>query len=198
MGEACKTVESVPNEFHCSLDDVAWLAVQGPDAGTFLQAQLTSDVLALLPMRRQLSAWCSPKGRVLATLQVLCIDSEQYLLRVPAALAQGLARRLGMYVLRARVQVSISDHCTVGIRLTEAHARAAGLPLEPYDIAQLPTTASAGQAPDEGGTDASLGPANVHAFRPDDTEFRHELLGSADGLPLLRSLLAAAGAPAPA
>ena len=78
------------------------LAVTGPDAGSFLQNQLSSDVGEVTAVRGQLSAWHDAKGRVLAVLRVLPWHAG-YVLVMPTRLAPPVEQRLRMYVLRARV-----------------------------------------------------------------------------------------------
>ena len=45
------------------LPDNALIAITGDDAASFLQGQLTNDVLALAPAQAQWTGWCSPKVR---------------------------------------------------------------------------------------------------------------------------------------
>jgi len=96
------------------LADLAVLRFQGNDAVTFLQGQLTNDVVHLAPAKACLAAWCSAKGRVLATLVVWreAPDAQGagdtcYAL-VQADVAQALAQRLSMFVLRAQVKIEIA------------------------------------------------------------------------------------------
>src|SRR5581483_3297535 len=44
------------------------IRISGSDGAAFLQSQLSNDVSALSPGRAQLSSYCTPQGRVLATL----------------------------------------------------------------------------------------------------------------------------------
>jgi folate-binding protein YgfZ len=85
--------------------DNALLAVTGDDATTFLQGQLTNDVAALRPGEAQWTGWCSPKGRLLATL-LLARRPDGYLAMLPAELAPAIAKRLSMYVLRSKVKIA--------------------------------------------------------------------------------------------
>jgi folate-binding Fe-S cluster repair protein YgfZ len=93
------------------VDDLAVLQFDGPDATTFLQGQLSSDVAALAPGTLQRSTYNSPKGRVLASLVLARPDGGDGFRAVVAAdLAASMARRLAMYVLRAKVKVaSLAD-----------------------------------------------------------------------------------------
>jgi folate-binding protein YgfZ len=80
------------------------LRVSGADAGTFLQGQLTNDVGELDGDRAQLSAYCTPQGRMLASL-LAWHDDGGYLLQLPRELCDGIRMRLQRYVLRARVKI---------------------------------------------------------------------------------------------
>jgi folate-binding protein YgfZ len=85
------------------------LSFTGPDAATFLQGQLSSDIKALAPGTGQRSTYNSPKGRMLATLFVGRPSDpapDRYIALVAADLAAALARRLAMYVLRSKVAVA--------------------------------------------------------------------------------------------
>jgi tRNA-modifying protein YgfZ len=108
----------------CDLGALAALAVTGFDAASFLQGQLTSDVAALAPGSSQLSAWCSPKGRVLATFTLRRIAADHFELLLPRLLLEAVQRRLTLFVLRAKVAIhDASDAtCRIGIGGPQAHA----------------------------------------------------------------------------
>ena len=81
------------------------LSVTGDDAREFLHAQLTNDIRNLPADRAALAGWCSAKGRLLATF--LVIPSPQgFLLQLARDLAAPVAKRLAMFVLRAKVKVA--------------------------------------------------------------------------------------------
>jgi hypothetical protein len=89
--------------------DEASLWVQGADATSFLQGQLTNDIQQVGATSGQLATYCTAKGRVLATFYVWPHDNG-YVLRLPAELADAIRKRLRMYVLRAQVVIEdISD-----------------------------------------------------------------------------------------
>jgi folate-binding protein YgfZ len=108
----------------CDLGAQAALAVTGADAATFLQGQLTSDVAALAPGSSQLSAWCSPKGRVLATFTLRRIAADHFELLLPRLLLEAVHRRLTLFVLRAKVAIHDASEatCRIGIGGPAAHA----------------------------------------------------------------------------
>ncbi len=86
------------------LSDHATLEFDGPDARSFLQGQLTIDVVGLAPDDVQIGGYCTPKGRLLAVFLVWSYAAGLRLL-VPRVLAPSLQKRLSTYVLRAKVAV---------------------------------------------------------------------------------------------
>lgn len=89
------------------LTDLGVLTVAGPEANAFLQKQLTSDVGQVSPGAAQLSGYCTPKGRLLATFLVV-LHGEEYRLVLPRALACFVETRLRKYVLRSKVTITDS------------------------------------------------------------------------------------------
>jgi len=81
------------------------LSVKGDDAREFLHAQLTNDIQGLAPDRAALAGWCSAQGRLLATFLVIPAP-QGFLLQLARDLAPGVARRLGMFVLRLKVKIA--------------------------------------------------------------------------------------------
>jgi folate-binding protein YgfZ len=81
------------------------VSVTGADAADFLQNQLTSDVRQVSKAVAQLSGYCNPKGRLIATFLV-ALQEETYRLIAPAELVPVLAARLKKFVLRAKVAIT--------------------------------------------------------------------------------------------
>ena len=54
--------------FAADLAGFQGFTVSGADATTFLQGQLTNDVVKLSVGQQQRTGYCTPKGRLLATL----------------------------------------------------------------------------------------------------------------------------------
>lgn len=88
------------------LDDWGLIRASGPDARSFLHSQLTQDIEHLQPGQARLAAWCSAKGRLLATFVVWCDGPEDLLLACSADLLPAVLKRLSMFVLRARCKLS--------------------------------------------------------------------------------------------
>lgn len=102
----------------------ALLVASGEDAASFLHGQFTNDVLKLAAGRLQWNGYCSPKGRLLATF-LLWKEGDHYLMQLPATVQEPVQKRLGMFVLRAKVK--LADASTASIRLGLAGAGAAAL-----------------------------------------------------------------------
>lgn len=79
------------------------IAVSGPDAGKFLQAQLMSDVAALAPGQWHWSGWLTPKGRVIAVMAVLRLDEDRFLLLVPDHPVDALKAALQRFLFRSKL-----------------------------------------------------------------------------------------------
>jgi folate-binding protein YgfZ len=94
-----------------ALQSLAVVRVGGPDAESFLQGQLTSDI-ARLDSTTQLAACTTPQGRVIAILRIRRHEDAIYLL-VPAVLRTSLVERLRKFVLRARVRIELLDAWSV-------------------------------------------------------------------------------------
>ncbi len=95
----------MPSDLLADLSHNALLEVSGDDAAAFLHAQFTNDVQALEPEASQWNGWCSAKGRLLATF-LLARHGEEYFILLPAEIAAPIAKRLAMFVLRAKVKIA--------------------------------------------------------------------------------------------
>lgn len=92
----------------------AALRVRGADAGPFLNNLLSCELPDDAPRR---GALCNPKGRILATLVVAPEPPDGYLLILSRDLLAPLTKRLGMYVLRSKVEIlaTEADEVLLGI-----------------------------------------------------------------------------------
>ena len=86
--------------------DWGLILAEGPDVGTFLQGQLTNDVLLLPVGQARFSGYCSAKGRLMASFIVQKFSSEKYLLICHKDLLQVIIKRLSMFVMRAKVKLT--------------------------------------------------------------------------------------------
>ena len=100
------------------------LNVSGTDADSFLQGQLTQDISRLLEGSSLPAAWCTPKGRVVATMKLIRSGDSTDLL-LPDAIATTFLQRISIYKLRADVQLEIRTD-RQGIAIDSAAERGGG------------------------------------------------------------------------
>ncbi|MDY0272998.1 MAG: folate-binding protein [Advenella sp.] len=93
--------------FQSDLSHFTVFSVTGADANSFLQGQLTQDIELATENHAVLSAYCSPKGRVLGSFLIwkeVSADNEPTLkFLVRNDIAESLLKRLRMYVMRSKV-----------------------------------------------------------------------------------------------
>jgi len=101
----------------------------GADALTFLHGQVTHDVLGMPADQGRLAAYCSAKGRMLASMVMWHGQDEAgqacVLAIVHASVAEALIKRLRMFVLRAKVQIAQMQASVSGVWAESAGAQQA-------------------------------------------------------------------------
>ena len=83
------------------------LAVAGPDAEAFLQAQLMNDVRLLAPGQWHWSGWLSAKGRVIALMALVRTAPDRFLMVLPDFPADEMRMRLQRYVFRSKLVLAV-------------------------------------------------------------------------------------------
>ncbi|MGP1677552.1 MAG: CAF17-like 4Fe-4S cluster assembly/insertion protein YgfZ [Burkholderiales bacterium] len=86
------------------LTHLGLIACRGEDAQSFLHGQLSNDVEKLGPASSEYAAYCSAKGRMLANF-LLWQEDRAYCLELARSLLPAMQKRLGMFVLRAKVKL---------------------------------------------------------------------------------------------
>ncbi len=115
FGAACTEAQAaLAGDAVFDLQHLALIAVDGDEAGEFLQGQLTNDVCEITDTRAQQSAWCSPKGRVLTCLLAFRHDGR-LLLQLPGSLLAQTLARMRMFLLRANA--TLEDAGTSWMRI---------------------------------------------------------------------------------
>ncbi|MBC7755330.1 MAG: folate-binding protein YgfZ [Bdellovibrio sp.] len=93
----------------CDLSQLGMLEISGADAITFLQGQLTNDVKLLLGTNAHYTAYCNPKGRMLALFLAFMHHNSQlgdhHHLQLNRELLEPIMKRLKMYVMRSKVEI---------------------------------------------------------------------------------------------
>ncbi len=103
----------------CALSDLSHLGLiraSGADVRDFLQGQLTSDIRQVDANHSQMSSYCSPKGRMLATFRLFQRGDDIYL-QLPREVLPAILKRLRMFVLRAQVTLDDASDELVSVGL---------------------------------------------------------------------------------
>lgn len=82
------------------------IRAQGEDAAQFLHNQLSQDVLTLDATHARLAAFCTAKGRMLASMLILRPHPDEIWLLCSADVLAPTLKRLSMFVLRSKVKLS--------------------------------------------------------------------------------------------
>lgn len=85
------------------------LTIAGADSTTFAQAQFTSDVRALAPMRWQWSAWLDAQGRARHFFLLMRVEPDRLIAWLPLGGAAPMREALMRFVFRAKVTLGVSD-----------------------------------------------------------------------------------------
>lgn len=96
------------------LTQTALIQISGTDRTVFCQGQFTNDASLVSDCHSQLSAYCSSKGRMLACFRHFQYN-DNYYLALPQELAATLLKRLRLFVLRAKVELTASDWLGLGL-----------------------------------------------------------------------------------
>ena len=130
------------NNILCDLSHLGLLEISGADAVTFLQGQVTNDVSQLNGSNAHYTAYCNPKGRMLA-LFLAFAHYDHLHLQFNRELLEPIMKRLKMYVMRSKVEIKdVSDSIIkFGLNGLEAasmlEAVFSKIPTEDYELASL-------------------------------------------------------------
>lgn len=98
------------------LSHYSLIKTSGGDVIEFLQGQLTNDIKLVTDNIGQLSAYCNPKGRILANFRIFKRDGHIFL-QLHSDILEATLKRLRMFVMRSKVElVDSSDELSrIGI-----------------------------------------------------------------------------------
>lgn len=168
-----------------ALTHLGVLSVSGADAENFLHNQLTNDVLELPTGAMHLGGYCSPKGRLLATL-IIWKSDEDVRLVMPRELLPGIQKRLQMFVLRSKVTLTDISDQTVLIGIAAPDGQKIGFSEVPGLNAVWPSAAGLQRALWMGPVDSAMSLWNTlrHTLSP-ITASRWRWLDIRAGLPMV-------------
>jgi folate-binding protein YgfZ len=99
------------------------LAVEGVDAEKFLQGQITCSSAEVSTTLSSPGAYCTAKGRIVTSFQLLRVDTYRFLLRMRRDLLDSAAQTLSKYIVFSKAKLSRADEL-VGIGLNGPNAAA--------------------------------------------------------------------------
>lgn len=130
----------------CDLSHLGLLQIEGVDALTFLQGQVTNDVKQLNGRNAHYSGYCSPKGRLLALFLAFSHHDHVHL-QLPKELVEPISKRLKMFVMRSKVEIKdMSDQLIkIGLNGPKASALLSSIfpqtPQTDYELVSLENAA---------------------------------------------------------
>lgn len=104
-----------------NLADRGLLEVSGEDAVSFLQNQLTNDITKLDANSHQLTAWCNPKGRVIANFRAFMRDDKIFLI-LAKDLVETVVTKLSRYIMMSKVTITDATDNLVHFGYAGEHA----------------------------------------------------------------------------
>lgn len=174
-------VATTSNNVLCDLNHLGLLELDGADAVSFLQGQVTNDVKMLVGTNAHYTAYCNPKGRMLALFLAFAHHNNQLgdhlHLQFNRELLEPIMKRLKMYVMRSKVNIKDTSDTLFKFGLNGSQAALmlaplfAKIPTEDYEltsldngaILKLPTIADHTRY--QIFTDATNAPAIWHALK---------------------------------
>jgi tRNA-modifying protein YgfZ len=126
----------------CDLSHLTLLELSGADTSNFLQGQVTNDVKLLDGSRAHYTGYCSPKGRLLGLFLAFAHQDHLHL-QMPQSVAEGITKRLRMYVMRSKVTITDTTERIVKIGINGPNVAQllaenfSEVPCEPYELKTL-------------------------------------------------------------
>lgn len=115
------------------------IRARGDDAAAFLHGQLSQDFALLGVPGARLAAYCSPKGRMLASMIGIKRAADEVLLICHHDVLAATLKRLSMFVLRAKVKL---DDASAGFELWGLVGTSALPAGEPWQMLDAPAGVS--------------------------------------------------------
>jgi tRNA-modifying protein YgfZ len=116
-----ETEATARNTVLCDLSHFGVIQFDGEDAPGFLQGQLSNDVTKVNPALGQITAYCSPKGRVMANA-LLLLTAAGYWMQLPQELVEPIRKRLSMFILRSKVNITDLGEKVITLGISGARA----------------------------------------------------------------------------
>lgn len=126
-----------PLEGRTALTHLGVIRAQGEEAARFLHNQLTQDFVLMQPGQARLAAFCTAKGRMLASFIGVAAGPQEILLVTSRDLLAATLKRLSMFVLRSKVKLTdATGECALFGLAGDAALQALQGPREPWSARQ--------------------------------------------------------------
>lgn len=156
MGLTTVMIMTPMQEFHfpdpkalngaAALSHLGIISAEGADAASFLHGQLSQDVTGQPSTQARLAAFCSAKGRMLASFAILRPQPEAFWLLTDGQVLPAALKRLSMFVLRAKAKLGDAAGKLSAVGLVGPSAQALLGDAAPGEAWQVgPHAASGGQ-----------------------------------------------------
>lgn len=132
------SLQAMETGYVSALTDLSLIEVTGENAAEFLHNQLSNDVQHLATTETRLAAYCTPKGRMLASLLFWKTGSSIFL-QLSSTLKTTIQKRLQMFVMRAKVTLNNVSEEYVAMGIGGANA---GKTLQAW-FSQMPESVNA-------------------------------------------------------
>ncbi|MGH6648762.1 YgfZ/GcvT domain-containing protein [Aquabacterium sp.] len=104
------------------LSHLGIISAEGADTASFLHGQLSQDTNQQPADQARLAAFCSPKGRMLASFIVARPQTDTFWLLTDAQVLPTVLKRLSMFVMRAKARLSDASGALSAIGVVGASA----------------------------------------------------------------------------
>ncbi len=115
---AAELAQAASGSVLIDLSHLGLIRFSGEDAQNFLQGQLSCNVHSIDSTQASHGGYCTPRGRLLGSfLMWQDVSDNSYLMQLPVEQVETMARRLKMFVLRAKVSIqdNTDDFIRIGI-----------------------------------------------------------------------------------
>lgn len=126
------STQALPNLVLCYLPSWSAITIVGDDKKSYLQGQITSDVVSLETERSTLGAHCDAKGKMISTFRLFHHNDGYAMFQRSSAIDKELAE-IKKYAIFSKVAIEQSSDVFLGIMGQEATKFIAGLSKQPIE-----------------------------------------------------------------
>lgn len=99
-----RAMQQLESGFAATLTRTGLVRVSGEDAVAFIHGQLSNDIANLKDNEARFAGYCTPEGRLLASVLAWKSENDVWLL-LPRDILPELVKRLQIYILRSQVKI---------------------------------------------------------------------------------------------